>query len=248
MSFATSQGKKTFTISKLTEKVRIQYRLVQKKAGTSADEALLTDGPKGDHFQKRKVKNKDKKICNVPGCNTPVAKLWQSMCMSCFKKNKNQQTADIPKATKKANIEKQKKKLAKRLAQVSKKAKEMDAEANMASEDASHSEDLDVEEHQPQDDNDTEESPREEKSKKLKKKVKKAVTAKKIIKKVSSGNKKSSSLPKPGKLGMVLKTASKAKKKKAKTSDASVLHAYDSSLSGAVVRRFSGTMLPADQL
>lgn len=249
MSFATTQAKKPFTIARLVERVLAQYRLVQQKAGTSADEALLTDGPKGDHFQKRKVKNKDKKICNVPGCNTPVAKLWQSMCLACFKKNKNQQTADIPKATKKANIEKQKKKLAKRLAQVSKKAKEIEqAEANIASEDVSHSEDLDVEEEQPQDDNNTDESPREEKSTKLKKKVKKAVMAKKVIKKVSSGNKKLSSLPKPGKLGTVLKTASKAKKKKAKTSDASVLHAYDSSLSGAVVTRFSGSMLSADQL
>ena len=90
MSYATTQGQQKFTISELTEKVRVQYHLVQKKADTSSDEALIAVGPKGHQTHKRKVTNTAKKLCSVSGCNTPVAKRWQSMCMSCYKNQQNE--------------------------------------------------------------------------------------------------------------------------------------------------------------
>ena len=93
------------------------------------------------------------------------------------------------------------------------------------------------------DDNEIEDSFRKKKTK-----TKNKVTDNRVVKvikkvpKVPSRKKKLSSLPKQGKLATVLKTASSSKKvKKANSSDASVLHAYDNSLLGTTVTCFAGT-------
>ena len=240
MSFATTQGQQKFTISELTEKVRAQYHLVHKKADTTSDEALIAGGSKGHQTHQRKVTHTAKKLCSVSGCNTPVAKRWQSMCMSCYKNQQNKKIADIPQATQKSNIDKAKKKAAKRLAQLNKKSKEFAAEAHMAVADNSTSDNSGV-----NDDNELEE-PVREKPKKTKKKVTDTHVAKTIAKvpTVPFRRNMCSSLSKQGKLAMVPKSASSSKKVNkapASAGDASVLHAYDDSLFGTTVSYFAGT-------